>query len=445
MELPETLLDLVSNTLILDHVTPHLDLWSTLRLAATSRAFRAFVQHTPRIFRRVDLSRCRGAYIPPTLARVDSGGNSCRAQRMDEHLTEDDIYAGPLRGALSQLSRVVPLTAVHVLVLDGLASVTCDLVSELAMDARYDVRILSVVGCINLNPRKLQQLLRYICRPTRPAGTPKLKGLYYFGAGRKLDKTGSASSQILSVTGVTSAGGGWVGVPVQSEDSDPWYAPSGRIISEGYAQRSPWEETLHVCKGIIAFDAVLCTHMHQDMAPSRIQASEDYLRETNPTISPLGAVALGPGGCAGCGESPRDAPVWGQSSVMEFPLLSPPPPSGLLIDAVRPPPLKPDPQTGKLPEQRLIVSCSWCIANRHCENCHRWWCGRCYDPRAVARSKSFADATSSLYTTPDEETRKASRGNSIKVFNGLCVEHCLAGEMAAGEMAAGTGSDGVWG
>ena len=35
---------------------------------------------------------------------------------------------------------------------------------------------------------------------------------------------------------------------------------------------------------------------------------------------------------------------------------------------------------------------------------------------------------------------KAGKGSSVKVFNGLCVENCLVGEMLAG-----TGSGGMWG
>jgi len=62
--------------------------------------------------------------------------------------------------------------------------------------------------------------------------------------------------------------------------------------------------------------------------------------------------------------------------------LRPPPFSGRVVDAVRPPRLRGT-------QRRLIASCTWCLANRHCENCHRWWCGECYDPRG--RSAKLKD------------------------------------------------------
>jgi hypothetical protein len=206
-ELPITLLDLLSNSLIFDDVVPQLPLSSIFALSRTAKPYRSFVQQNPRFFRYVDLSRCRGAYIPPSLTRVDSGGHSWRSQRMDEHLTEDDIYSGPLRGVLSKLSKIVPLNCVHVLILDGMASVTSDLVSEILMDSKYDVWILSVIGCVNLNPRKLQQVLCYICRPSRSEGSPRLKGLYYFGTEKQSNKKTLMSIGSATYIGVTSSEG----------------------------------------------------------------------------------------------------------------------------------------------------------------------------------------------------------------------------------------------
>ena len=287
-----TLLDLLSNNLIFDSVVPQLTLSSIFALSMTAKPYRSFVQQNPRLFRRVDLSCCRGAYIPPSLTRVDSGGHSWRSQRMDEHLTEDDIYCGPLRGVLSKLSRTVSLQAVHVLVLDGMASVTIDLVSEILMDSKYDVWLLSVIGCVNLNPRKLQQLLCYICRPSRPERSPRLKGLYYFGTENRANRKTVTSVGSMTYTGVTSSEGAQLGsqpAAVQSStpsSSDPWYAPSGRVLSDGFAQRSPWEETLQVCAGILAFDAVLCTHMHTEMAPFLHHASGNISRSASPQWLP---------------------------------------------------------------------------------------------------------------------------------------------------------------
>jgi hypothetical protein len=430
-EIPLSLLDLLSNSLIFDNIIPRLPLSSIFALSRTAKPYRCSIQQNPRSFRSLDLSYCRGAYVPPSLTRIDSGGHSWRSQRMDEHLTEDDIYSGPLRGVLSKLSKTVSLKAVHVLILDGLASVTSDIVSELLMDSTYDVWMLSVVGCVNLNPRKLQQLLCYICRPSRPEGSPRLKGLYYFGTEKKPSRKTPMSVGPVTYVGVTSPEGAQLdgqALPAQSAltSPDPWYASTGRVLSDGFAQRSPWEETLQVCKGIIAFDAILCTHMHREMAPFLHHASAEYLAELKPAVAPLATVALGPSGCAGCGRAPQDAPVWGESDVMEFPLLSPPPPSGQIVDAVRPPlPAKSEQES--CPKQRLIVSCTWCLTNRYCENCHRWWCGLCYNTKKstkIPQLETFMDLTGLQYQPSGNELAtktKASKGSSVKVFNGLCV------------------------
>jgi hypothetical protein len=429
-ELPFSLLDLLSNSIIFDIVIPQLPLSSIFALSRTAKPYRSSIQQNPRFFRYLDLSRCRGAYVPPSLTRIDSGGHPWRSQRMDEHLTEDDIYSGPLRGVLSKLSKTVSLKAIHVLVLDGLASVTSDIVSELLMDNTYDVWMLSVVGCVNLNPRKLQQLLSYICRPSRPEGSPRLKGLYYFGTEKKSSREAPMSVGSMAYMELTSSEGAQLGgqpPPAQSilTSSDPWYAPTGRVLSDGFAQRSPWEETLQVCKGIIAFDAVLCTHMHREMAPFWHHASAEYLAEFKPAVAPLATVALGPNGCAGCGRAPQDAPVWGESDVKEFPLLSPPPLSGQIVDAVRPPRLAKSEQEA-CPKQRLIVSCTWCLTNRHCENCHRWWCGSCYNIKKSTKRQqleTFMDLTGLQYQPSGNELAtetKAGKGSRIKVFNGLC-------------------------
>lgn len=127
----------------------------------------------------------------------------------------------------------------------------------------------------------------------------------------------------------------------------------------------------------------------------------------------------------------------------EFPLLAPPPFSGRLIDAVRPPKLR----HGKddKPAQ-LIVSCTWCLVNRHCDSCQRWWCTDCYNPK---RSKKLRDleALSNAglnYLPSSHELETVAEGSnskkdSVKVFNGFCVEFCLVGEMMAG-----AGSNGMW-
>lgn len=230
---------------------------------------------------------------------------------------------------------------------------------------------------------------------------------------------------------------------ISPDTVDPWYTAAGQVISKGHGKRTPWEETLQTCHGIISFDAVLCTHMHADMEPVLHAASRDYLMQNKPGIPPMATFSLGSSGCASCGRHARGAPVWGQSDVHEFPLLWPPPASGKLVDAVRPMPrIASD---GRPAKQRLNVSCTWCLTNRHCDNCHRWWCGDCYNPDRTKKLDDLERLSQAgmMYLPSLEELctgEGEDDGDRIKVFNGLCVENCLVSEWMAG-----AGGGGMWG
>ncbi|EXJ66947.1 uncharacterized protein A1O5_10142 [Cladophialophora psammophila CBS 110553] len=457
--LPPSLLDVLSNSIILDNTLPYLPLSTIFALARTSRSLRELFLRTASVFRYVDLSKCRGAYVPPNLlSRIDSGGHSWRAERMDENLTEDEFYAGPLRGVLARLGKMKVLQNVQTLVLDDLASVTVDLINDIVTRSEYNVRLLSIRRCLNVNQFKLQQLLCHLCRLSRPEGTPRLQGLYVFTPPSSLsqeqafdfshafhynfDTVGTIDPEGVQLGGHAPTNGG-----ARSRDVEPWYDASGHVISQGRAARTSWEETLQTCQGIISFDAVLCTHMHADMASVLHPASREYLTDNKPGIPPLASVALGPRGCASCGRSPHGAPVWGESDLRAFPLLWPPPHTGKLVDAVRPPlRLAED---GRILPQRLIVSCTWCLTNRHCDSCHQWWCADCYNPE---RSKRLAYVENLEHPGGPNLTSRMDRGEDLtppggflansdplKVFNGLCVETCLVAKCTAGASGGGAG------
>jgi len=441
-QLPTALLDLLRNPIIADNLVQYLPLCSIIRLARTAWGYHDWVLHEPTVFRYLDLSRAKGAYTPP-IAPIDNGGHSWRAERMDENLTEDEFYAGPLRSVLNKLSRLHILHDVQVLVLDRLASVTHELLHEITTESKYNVRLLSIRQCPNVNETRLRQLLTYLCRPSRAEGTPRLQGLYFFTDPAN-DRT--VDPNAANFNGITTVDGAALGLlpsdKAQAIEAQHWYAPSGKVTSIGADGRSAWEETIQSCTGIIAFDAVLCKTMHEHMAPCLHEASREFLTTSKPGVPTIASVALGPGGCAGCGNAPEGTPIWGQNDIVDFPLLSPPPRSGKLIDAVRPP----GTSTSKSGlTQRLVVSCKWCLINRHCDSCHRWWCADCYNPKQGTRLRDlealsnaglrYLPAQEELQTTGSDGTN----GDSIKVFNGFCVENCLVGEMMAG-----AGSNGMW-
>ena len=84
-----TLLHFLSNPLILHHTIPYLPVASVLSLSATSKAFHDLINHTPRVFRHLDLSEVKSAQFD--VKPIDRGGETWRNVQLDENLTEDEL------------------------------------------------------------------------------------------------------------------------------------------------------------------------------------------------------------------------------------------------------------------------------------------------------------------------------------------------------------------
>lgn len=437
-ELPPTLLDLLSNSIILRQTIPYLPIRDLRRLTLTSKSLRELLYFSPDTWRHLNLTTVRRAIIDSS--PIDVGGMSWRAERMDESLTEEDFYAGPLRGILNAFHSKRILKFVSTLILDGL-SVPADLVREIISEDRYRVRVLSIRECKNLNLGKLQQVLRYVTRPTREEGTPFLKALYVFGPkdGSRVQATTTtlpASSPSLGVMGSQGAqiGAEWnqrsseVLLSGLSDEQSKWYGCTGRAIKRPL---SDWAETLTVCKDIISLDAVLCRGPRHDITKV---SSEDFLQ---PSIA---TVALGPQGCEMCRTSPEIPAVYGDCPDSHLPLLGPVPTHSSTLRAA----LRPE-KSADSTFPKLILRCEDCLRGRWCEQCNRWWCEPCY-PDPVSRSYLRTELQqlelrdelqrNGWATVTNSEPNKVS----TKVFSKLCVEHCLVGEMMAG-----AGSYGMWG
>lgn len=87
-DLPITLLQLLSNSLILYQTTPYLPVASLLALGATSKSFKELVHETPQVFRHVDLTKVKQAQFE--IAAIDHGGEVWRNVQLDENVTEDE-------------------------------------------------------------------------------------------------------------------------------------------------------------------------------------------------------------------------------------------------------------------------------------------------------------------------------------------------------------------
>ena len=395
------LLDLLSNSVILDHMCPYLPISALLALAATSRTLRFTIMQTPHVFRHLDLSGCRAAQT------LEQGELSVS---YDEVTTEDEFYSAPLRYVFDRLGRNSILQGVRTLILDGLP-VPADLISEIILSDRFNVNVLSIKECRHLNERKLKQILQYAVRPTRPKGTPRVKAIYLFSprtsnahlpsragyhAWWKYSSDGRRSSSSSSSASSSSASSASSLASSSSRShvycrSNEWYSPSGQILStkRNALDMSSWAQTLQKCLGIISFDAVLCRglrHHIDSFSPGGRIPEGSFL---GPAIA---TVALGPRGCDGCHTAPEGPSIWGQSPDEQFPLLNPVPLHSSTTSVAKRPPLYPD------QHPVLIARCADCLTDRWCRRCNKWFCSACL-PRTESN-------TANLYDINDPEKGK---------------------------------------
>jgi len=365
---------------------------------------------------------------------------------MDENLTPDEFYCGPLRGILSKLGRCHVLRNVQTLILDGL-SVPADLVQEIISEDRFNVKILSIREAGHLNERKLQQVLLYAVRPTRPEGSPRLKGLYLFGPrdaqlpteNPKATRQHNSQVEDNASSGVMSTEGAQIGATWNQKYGqapnkpttrveNPWYRPTGKMIKR---RLDPgWGATLKACEGIIAFDAVLCRGPRHDL-PTGIRHGPEDCSPSDLWLQPaVATIALGPSGCGKCGSSPELPAFFSESPSRHLPLLSPPPLHSSSVRTAQ----RPVVISGSL-RVPFYARCGECLQGRWCERCQVWWDEGCYAGPVIGNRLLEVRAEN-----PSPDTLSTHAQSSIKVHMGLCTEHCLVGEMMSG-----AGSFGMWG
>ncbi|CAK7218276.1 hypothetical protein SBRCBS47491_003455 [Sporothrix bragantina] len=477
-----TLLHLLSNSLVLSHTTPYLSAHDVLRLAATNKAFRGLLYSNPSVFRYLDLSRLHSAVhlgddgLGASESVIDRGGQTWRNEQIDENLTEDEFYSGPLRGAFRALRRPGIytnglggqwLSGVHTLILNNV-SVTAELVHEILRSPEYNVRILSLRNAKHCNEVQLQHILRTACRPSRPDGTPKLRGLYIFGGGGRSGETGwdnalGGYQQHHSTSASTGL----------HKDDNPngdelWYRSRGRVLSRNTAS-AEWATTLMACRGVLAFDGVLCNGPRHANSPAFGQIpglmsgggigtgsttsgriSPNHRPPASPPHTMFAMAHFALDGCAGCGGAPEGWTTWGNPmqarpgeegdpSLSQFPMLWPPPllssnprvtmcPEGESVNANRFTSSSSSHNHGhdhahgeshvdnndKAPSQ-FIARCEWCAYGRLCALCHRWWCESCMPDQENAVPWTY---------TPASATTGGGSSSSVshKMENALTVD-----------------------
>ena len=372
--------DVLSNSLILDHMAPYLSVSSLMTLCSTSRRLHTVITQTPYVFRHLDLSHCRGAEL------------STKTQAENDSQTEDEIYSAPVKSIFTSLERRGILQDVRTLILDGV-SVPADVVADIILTDRFNVNILSIRECRHLNERKLMQVLQHAVRPTRPAGMPRVKGIYHFSPihtgprtvtrPRYRDWWGTRVGTLRTSSHIQSSSDQEDEAPAESsvEQQKEWYSTSGKLFK--HTPEEGWAQVLKKCEGIIAFDAVLCRGPRHD--PNLYSST---MEAGTPAEVPLlgravATVALGPRGCDGCHSSPEGPAIWSQSPDTQFPMLSPPPLHSSSVAVAKRPEVIP----GEHPV--LIARCTDCLTNCWCHRCNKWFCENCLpNPQRVRVSLS---------------------------------------------------------
>lgn len=388
-DFPISLLQLLSNTLVLNQTTPHLPASSLLALGSTSKTFRDLVHNTPNVFRYLDLTKIGNAQF--NIPAIDQGGEVWRNVQLDENVTEDDFYGGPLTYIFNTLNRRGILQDVQTLVLDGL-SVPAGLVSEIITQRQYNVRILSIRGVSHLNERKLQQVLKDAVQSSRPLNTPKLQALYVFGP-KEVAPTprvqqhvnryppGIAPIDTIPLYGVIHSRGAQIGAQWNDKpqdtlaheivrDCDKWYSGGGKVIAK--PPSIEWAHTIAACRSIISFDAVLCRGPRHIATPGKHGSTSHAMRYEghNAYLEPRVATHS-MRRCHACGTAPEMFSKFGVSPIHEFPLLAPPPLHASTVKAAKTPSIS--------SPSSLLVRCVDCLRGRFCESCHIWWCENCYE------------------------------------------------------------------
>jgi len=275
----------------------------------------------------------------------------------------------PLRCIFDVLEKNLVLDDVTTLILDGLCVSDAVFSDILRMD-RYNVQLLSIRNVTGLSRDTVQRVLKDITRPSRPPGTPKLRGLYCFNADASRDKFRILSKSRSGITATVGARFGCVSFDEAAHASaaitpwcsdDGWYDGNGQVLDD-VLNDGMWKYLLQECAGIISFDAVFCRR-----CPMSILSENWSEIHARPQVA---IVSLR--GCESCHTAPEGPAIVGKSPVDHLPLLSPPPLHSSSVRAAQMPATN-----GHVPPP-FYARCSRCIKDRHCNGCNAWWCESCY-------------------------------------------------------------------
>ncbi|KAH8599299.1 hypothetical protein B0O99DRAFT_591161 [Bisporella sp. PMI_857] len=334
-----TLLDIISNHLVLTQLAPYLTPFSLFRLAATSHAFYNTIVTNPNAFRRVDLSTVRSVrYEDLECAVLHNSSVDYEETRCLPLSKLCDIF----------LIRDI-LPTIQTLILDR-QCVHVEMIRELFVTGSCQIRLLSLIGVKGLDPNEFQHLMNDMFRGGRRPDSPPLEGIYFFGPPEVYTMSFNAKD---------------VGSerPDIEDDPNPWYLRSTTAIQpELYDNSMPHSYSpsalLRATQESLSWDAVLCR------AAIHTYPNPGY------RIPVIARWALGTTGCHLC----HSAPEGPGSGRHQLPLLSPPP---LYSSAIKVAQQSPS-DSGSITLLPFYARCGHCVKDRWCAMCNKWWCEDCY-------------------------------------------------------------------
>ena len=281
--------------------------------------------------------------------------------------------------------------------------------------------------------------------PEIATGDTRLKALYYFnGMARSIKaERPLLESSFKRQHGITEISGAQLGAGMEAIEqklgakdiphlNDPYaYSayPLPGLVGRTAMNRAleSWAYVLRACRGLIAFDMILCPH-----DPATIVNNDP-----RPRIATIRLSA-----CESCGSCPEGCAFPGRTPEHRLPLLFPPPVHHSKVGAAQ------RLDNGGAPYPPFIARCEECLKDRWCAKCNVWWCEACYTtPKKRAHIADTSPSGTVLETGPlghavsgKETSLTPLVDHSIKVHNGLCTSKCLVDELLNG-----AGEGGMWG
>ncbi|KAL1892428.1 hypothetical protein Cpir12675_004542 [Ceratocystis pirilliformis] len=409
------LTDVIANSLVLDHILPYLSAYERLRLASTNKYNRWLLLDNTHFFRHLDMGTMKTINFKVKEEEINEFDPNAQIR---DHLTEDEFMSGPIRGIFSSLRRADFLRNIQTLILDGLP-VTADVCYEILTSPDFNVRILSIRGATSLNERKLCDALREACRPTRSKSTPRLKGLYVFGAPDSAVPSGTTA--------------------------DIWYHKRGQVIQRNVI--SDWGGVLQDCRDVLAFDSVLCkgpAHINSPVYGCYNMSVTFLSSSSSPSSSQWAVATYSLGGCAGCGSAPEGLTYCDRyTPTSDMPMISPPP---LLTSSVRAASMlcaEAIANSGNPRSPCFVARCESCVRGRMCRCCNKWYCEDCYPvlqsrPHTELQTQTIGSPTippvlSPLSLSPDSISSVLSVGSAM---SGLSISSSVSSTSLSDDAAS---------